>query len=51
MCMSGVRRTAWEGRPKRVKVSYLKTNGSYQNPEYRRTRETRWEGGGTILQA
>ena len=25
--------------------------GSEQDPEYRRTRETRWEDGGTTLQA
>ena len=42
---------AWEGQPKRVKVSYVKGECDYQNPEYRRTRETRWEDGGTILQA
>ena len=42
---------AWEGQPKKVKVLYAKEKSSQLNPEYRRTRETRWEDGGTILQA
>ena len=49
--MLKVSRRTWDGPPKRVKVSYAKTESSQLNPEYRRTRETRWEYGGTILQA
>ena len=44
-------RTAWEGRLKSVRVTYAKLKASELYPEYRRTRETRWEDGGTILQA
>ena len=51
MCMLMLSRKAWDGLPERVTVSYAKSKGSYQYPEYRQTRETRWEYGGTILQA
>ena len=44
-------RTAWEGRLKSVRVTYAKLRASELYPEYRRTRETRWEDGGTTLQA
>ena len=44
-------RIAWEGEPKSVRVAYTKRNISEQYPEYRRTRGTRWEVGGTTLQA
>ena len=42
---------AWDGQPKRVRVSYAKGRVIQLDPEYRRTRETRWEDGGTTLQA
>ena len=32
-------------------VTFTKSLNSHLYPEYRRTRETRWEYGGTILQA
>ena len=42
----------WEVQPQSVIVAYTKTKVSQLDPEYRRTRETRWEdGGGTTLQA
>ena len=44
-------RTAWEGRRNRVRVSYAKREQTSEDPEYRLTRETRWEDGGTTLQA
>ena len=40
-----------EGLPKSVRVTYAKDEDSQLYPEYRRTRETRWEDGGTTLQA
>ena len=43
--------SAWDGTPERVRVSYAKREISELYPEYRRTRETRWEHGGTTLQA
>ena len=42
---------AWEGQQDSVRVTYAKTSKSELYPEYRRTRETRWEDGGTTLQA
>ena len=44
--MTEVSRRTWDGPPKRVRVSYAKTEVSELDPEYRRTRETRWENGG-----
>ena len=44
-------RRTWDGPPKRVIVSQAKREVAELYPEYRRTRETRWEYGGTILQA
>ena len=41
----------WEGQQNRVRVPYAKRLNLRLYPEYRRTRETRWENGGTILQA
>ena len=41
----------WEGQPKDVRVVYAKGEDSQQYPEYRQTRETWWEAGGTTLQA
>ena len=41
----------WESLPKRVKAPYMKDELTWRYPEYRRTRETRWEYGGTTLQA
>ena len=49
--MQEVSRRTWDGPPQRVIVSYAKTECGQLDPEYRRTRETRWEDGGTILQA
>ena len=46
-----VRRTAWEGRPKRVRAPYSKTEAVRLDPEYRGTRETPWETGWTTIQA
>ena len=43
--------TAWKGRRDSVKVTYAQGDGSGLDPEYRRTREIRWEDGGTTLQA
>ena len=43
-------RTAWEGRPKRVKAPYVKVQAQRQDPEYHETRETLWEVGGTTPQ-
>ena len=40
----------WESRPERVKAPYTKTEQTEQDPEYRETRETLWEVGGTTLQ-
>ena len=40
----------WESRPERVKAPYGKATGSRQDPEYRETRETLREVGGTTLQ-
>ena len=37
---------AWEGQRDRVRVPYAKEKIRQLNPEYRRTRETRWEDGG-----
>ena len=45
------RRTVWEGRPQRVRAPYPKENADSLDPEYRGTRETPWEAGGTTLQA
>ena len=42
---------AWEGQRYSVKVTYAKGTESELDPEYRRTRGTRWEDGGTTLQA
>ena len=36
----------WEVQPKKVRVLYTKSLNSHLYPEYRRTRETRWEYGG-----
>ena len=44
------RRTAWEGRPQRVRAPYPKEKTVRLDPEYRGTRETPWETGGTTLQ-
>ena len=44
------RRTAWEGRPQRVRAPYPKVEVMRLDPEYRGTRETPWEAGGTTLQ-
>ena len=44
------RRTAWEGRPQRVIAPYPKVEVMRLDPEYRGTRETPWEAGGTTLQ-
>ena len=42
----------WNGPPKQVRVLYAKyvACGMGQNPEYHRTRGTRWEPGETTLQ-
>ena len=45
------RRTAWEGRPQRVRAPYLKREVMSAYPEYHGTRGIRREVGGTILQA
>ncbi len=45
-----LRRTAWEGRPERVRALYPKSEAVRLDPEYRGTRETPWEAGGTTLQ-
>ena len=42
---------AWEGPPQSVRAAYRKEKGAGLYPEYRRARETRWETGGTTLQA
>ena len=42
---------AWKGQRNSVKAAYAKGEGSGLYPEYRRTREIRWEDGGTTLQA
>ena len=44
------RRTAWEGRLERVRAPYPKAGADSLDPEYRGTRETPWEAGGTTLQ-
>ena len=49
--MASLSRMAWEGQRNSVKVTYAKGRVSELDPEYRRTRETRWEHGGTTLQA
>ncbi len=49
--MANLNRSAWDGTPKSVKVAYVKRRASKQDPEYRGTRETPWEVGGTTLQA
>ena len=46
-----VRGTAWEGRSQSVRTTYPKMKEFKLDPEYRRTRETRWEAGGPTLQA
>ena len=43
-------RTVWEDRPKKVKVLYVKVIGSEWDPEYRETRGTLREVGGTTPQ-
>ena len=40
----------WESRRDRVKAPYTKPEGSEQDPEYRETRETLREVGGTTPQ-
>ena len=40
----------WESLPKRVKASYAKPERSQQDPEYRETRGTLREDGGTTPQ-
>ena len=40
----------WESRPERVKAPYPKAEGSGRDPEYRETRETLREAGGTTPQ-
>ena len=44
-------RTAWEGRPQRVRAPYVKSETDSEYPEYRGTRETPWEDGWTTIQA
>ena len=44
-------RTAWEGRPQRVRAPYVKEKTDSEDPEYRGTRETPWEDGWTTIQA
>ena len=45
------RGTAWEGRPEGVRAPYPEGAMTMaKDPEYRRTRETRWESGGPTLQ-
>ena len=51
MCIWKSSGMAWEGQRNSVRVTYTKEEISQLNPEYRRTRETRWEDGGTTLQA
>ena len=41
---------AWEGQPERVTAPYPKSDNMGRDPEYRGTRETPWEAGGTTLQ-
>ena len=41
---------AWKGRPKEVTVPYAKCIQAAADPEYHRTRETRWEAGGPTPQ-
>ena len=40
----------WESQPERVKASYVKSGDSRQDPEYRETRGTLREDGGTTPQ-
>ena len=40
----------WESRPERVKAPYAKSEDSEWDPEYRETRETLREVGGTTPQ-
>ena len=44
-------RTVWEGRSQRVRIPQAKEEADSRYPEYRRTRETRWEDGWTTIQA
>ena len=44
-------RIRWEAEPKKVRVLYAKSEMREPDPEYLRTRGTRREDGGTILQA
>ena len=46
-----VNRTVWEVRPEKVKVLYVKAIGSEWDPEYRETRGTLREVGGTTPKA
>ena len=48
--MQSFNRITWEGKPENVKAVYVKGQCSQQYPEYRGTRETPWEAGGTTLQ-
>ena len=41
-----VSQNGWEGQPQRVRARRRKTDSIRLDPEYRRTRETRWETGG-----
>ena len=43
--------TGWEAGPEGVRAPYAKRDARLTVPEYRRTRETRWEAGGSTLQA
>ena len=42
---------SWEGRPKRVRAPYVKTEQAERDPEYHETRGTLWESGGTTPKA
>ena len=44
------RRMVWEGQSQKVIVLYPKEKAVRLDPEYRGTRETPWEAGGTTLQ-
>ena len=41
----------WKVPPERVKAPYAKRSNDELTPEYRRTREIRWEAGRTTSQA
>ena len=41
----------WESHPESVRDAYAKTEVGMLYLEYHQARETRWEHGGTILQA